>query len=44
MGRREGEHYTYVEWDDEGHGSVDIAAKIRRFSLVLDWLEETLAA
>jgi len=44
LGRREGEDYTYVEWDDEGHGSVDIAAKIRRFSLVLDWLSETLAA
>jgi dipeptidyl aminopeptidase/acylaminoacyl peptidase len=43
LGRREGEDYTYVEWDDEGHGSVDIAAKIRRFSLVLDWLSETLA-
>jgi len=28
---------------DEGHGSVDIAAKIRRFSLVLDWLSDTLA-
>jgi dipeptidyl aminopeptidase/acylaminoacyl peptidase len=44
LGRREGEDFTYVEWDDEGHGSVDIAAKIRRFSLVLDWLSETLAA
>ena len=42
LGRREGEDFTYVEWDDEGHGSVDIAAKIRRFSLVLDWLSETL--
>ena len=44
LGRREGEDFTYVEWDDEGHGSVDIAAKIRRFSLVLDWLSDTLAA
>jgi dipeptidyl aminopeptidase/acylaminoacyl peptidase len=44
LGRREGEDFTYVEWDDEGHGSVDIAAKDRRFSLVLDWLSETLAA
>jgi dipeptidyl aminopeptidase/acylaminoacyl peptidase len=44
LGRREGEDFRYVEWDDEGHGSVDIAAKIRRFSLVLDWLSETLAA
>lgn len=44
LGRREGEDFTYVEWDDEGHGSVDIAAKVRRFSLVLDWLSETLAA
>ena len=44
LGRREGEDFTYVEWDDEGHGSVDIQAKIRRFSLVLDWLSETLAA
>jgi dipeptidyl aminopeptidase/acylaminoacyl peptidase len=43
LGKREGEDFTYVEWDDEGHGSVDIQAKIRRFSLVLDWLEETLA-
>ena len=44
LGKREGEDFTYVEWDDEGHGSIDIAAKIRRFSLVLDWLSETLAA
>ena len=44
LGRREGDDFTYVEWDDEGHGSVDIQAKIRRFSLVLDWLSETLAA
>ncbi len=44
LGRREGEDYAYVEWDDEGHSSVDIAAKIRRFSLVLDWLSENLAA
>ncbi|TMC31063.1 MAG: S9 family peptidase [Chloroflexi bacterium] len=44
LGRREGEDFTYVEWDDEGHGSVDIQAKIRRFSLVLDWLHDTLAA
>ena len=44
LGKREGKDFTYVEWDDEGHGSVDIAAKIRRFSLVLDWLSETLAA
>lgn len=44
LGRREGEDFTYVEWDDEGHGSVDIQAKIRRFGLVLDWLEKTLAA
>ena len=44
LGRREGEDFTYVEWDDEGHGSVDIAAKVRRFTLVLDWLSETLAA
>ena len=44
LGRREGEDFTYVEWDDEGHGSVDIQAKVRRFSLVLDWLQDTLAA
>ncbi|HKW79003.1 MAG TPA: S9 family peptidase [Candidatus Limnocylindria bacterium] len=44
LGRREGQDFTYVEWDDEGHGSVDIAAKDRRFTLVLDWLSETLAA
>lgn len=44
LGKRDGEDFTYVEWGDEGHGSVDIAAKIRRFSLVLDWLSEALAA
>ena len=44
LGRREGQDYTYVEWDDEGHGSVDINAKLRRFGLVLDWLEKALAA
>jgi dipeptidyl aminopeptidase/acylaminoacyl peptidase len=43
LGRREGDDFTYVEWDDEGHGSVDIQAKIRRFGLVLDWLESALA-
>ncbi len=43
LARREGDDFTYVEWDDEGHGSVDINAKLRRFGLVLDWLDRTLS-
>jgi len=42
LGRNEGEDFEYVELDDEGHGSTDIAQKIRTFNILADYLERAL--
>ncbi len=33
LGKRQGDDWDYVEWTDQGHGSVDIAAKTERMRL-----------
>ncbi len=42
LGRREGVDFEYVEFGDVGHGSVDIAYKVRVFSLLADYLGRVL--
>ena len=42
LGRKEGEDFEYVELSDEGHGSTDIAQKIRTFNILADYLERVL--
>ena len=42
LGRKEGEDFEYVELSDEGHGSTDIAQKIRTFNILADYLERAL--
>lgn len=42
LGRKEGEDFEYVELGDEGHGSTDIAQKIRTFNILADYLERAL--
>jgi dipeptidyl aminopeptidase/acylaminoacyl peptidase len=42
LGRREGEDFEYVELGDEGHGSTDIAQKIRTFNILAEYLERVL--
>jgi dipeptidyl aminopeptidase/acylaminoacyl peptidase len=42
LGRKEGEDFEYVEFADEGHGSSDIAQKIRTFTILGDYLERVL--
>ncbi|MDQ6859469.1 MAG: S9 family peptidase [Chloroflexota bacterium] len=43
LGKREGVDWDYVEYTDQGHGSVDIAAKTARMGLIADWLDRALA-
>ena len=42
LGRKEGEDFEYVELGDEGHGSTDIAQKIRTFNILAGYLERVL--
>jgi dipeptidyl aminopeptidase/acylaminoacyl peptidase len=42
LGRKEGEDFEYVELGEEGHGSTDIAQKIRTFNILADYLERVL--
>jgi dipeptidyl aminopeptidase/acylaminoacyl peptidase len=42
LGRKEGQDFEYVELGDEGHGSTDIAQKIRTFNILADYLERVL--
>jgi len=42
LGRKEGNDFEYVELGDEGHGSTDIAQKIRTFNILADYLERVL--
>jgi dipeptidyl aminopeptidase/acylaminoacyl peptidase len=42
LGRKEGEDFEYVELGDEGHGSTDIAQKIRTFNILAEYLERVL--
>ena len=43
LGKREGVDWDYVEYTDQGHGSVDIAAKTARMRLIADWLDGALS-
>lgn len=43
LGKREGLDWDYVEYTDQGHGSVDIVAKTGRMRLIADWLDRALA-
>ncbi|MEA2660950.1 MAG: hypothetical protein QOH08_522 [Chloroflexota bacterium] len=43
LGKREGVDWDYVEYADQGHGSIDIAAKTARMRLIADWLDRALA-
>jgi dipeptidyl aminopeptidase/acylaminoacyl peptidase len=43
LGKREGVEWDYVEYTDQGHGSIDIAAKTERMRLIADWLDRALA-
>jgi dipeptidyl aminopeptidase/acylaminoacyl peptidase len=43
LGKREGVDWDYVEYTDQGHGSIDIAAKTERMRLIADWLDRALA-
>lgn len=42
LGRREDEHFEYVEFGDEGHGAGDIAGKVRAYGLLTDYLARRL--
>jgi dipeptidyl aminopeptidase/acylaminoacyl peptidase len=42
LGRQEGRDFEYVEFEDEGHGSNDIAQKIRTFTTLADYLDRVL--
>ncbi|MFC4427819.1 S9 family peptidase [Deinococcus navajonensis] len=41
-GRQEGEHFEYVEFDDEGHGAGDIAGRTRSYRLMADYFARRL--
>ena len=43
LGKREGVDWDYVEYTDQGHGSIDIVAKTARMRLIADWLDRALA-
>lgn len=43
LGKREGVDWDYVEYTDQGHGSIDIAAKTARMRLIAEWLDRALA-
>jgi dipeptidyl aminopeptidase/acylaminoacyl peptidase len=43
LGKRQGVDWDYVEYTDQGHGSIDIAAKTARMRLIADWLDRALA-
>jgi dipeptidyl aminopeptidase/acylaminoacyl peptidase len=43
LGKREGLDWDYVEYTDQGHGSIDIAAKTARMRLIAEWLDRALA-
>ena len=42
LGYKEGEDFEYVELTGEGHGSSDIAHKIRTYTLLVDFMERSL--
>jgi dipeptidyl aminopeptidase/acylaminoacyl peptidase len=42
LGYKEGEDFEYREFADEGHGSTDIAQKIRAYKLLADFMERRL--
>jgi dipeptidyl aminopeptidase/acylaminoacyl peptidase len=42
LGYKEGEDFEYVELTGEGHGSSDIAHKIRTYTLLVDFMERNL--
>jgi len=42
LGRTEGADFEYVEFTDQGHGSADIAHKIRTYQLMADYFQRNL--
>ena len=42
LGKKEGEDYEYFEFSDEGHGSSDIAQKIRVTEILANYLNRNL--
>ncbi len=42
LGRTEGTDFEYVEFTDQGHGSADIAHKIRTYQLMADYFKRNL--
>ena len=42
LGRKEGKHFEYVEWGDEGHGSTDIQQKLRAYRALVDFFQREL--
>jgi len=42
LGYKEGEDFEYVELSGEGHGSSDIAQKLRTYKLLVDFLKRRL--
>jgi len=42
LGYKEGEDFEYVELSGEGHGSSDIAQKLRTYTLLVDFLKRRL--
>jgi dipeptidyl aminopeptidase/acylaminoacyl peptidase len=42
LGKVEGRDFEYVELGEEGHGSTDIAQKIRSYRLLVDFMKRSL--
>ena len=42
LGKVEGRDFEYVELAEEGHGSTDIAQKIRSYGLLVDFMKRSL--
>jgi dipeptidyl aminopeptidase/acylaminoacyl peptidase len=42
LGRTLGEDFEYVEWDDQGHGSMDTDHRVRVFTVLSDFFARTL--
>ncbi|UCF09352.1 MAG: S9 family peptidase, partial [Candidatus Bipolaricaulota bacterium] len=42
LGKREGEDFEYVEFDEQGHASSDIAQKTTTYETMLDFLERSV--
>jgi dipeptidyl aminopeptidase/acylaminoacyl peptidase len=41
-GKTLGEDFEYVEWTDQGHGSMDIDQRVRVWQLMADFFERQM--